>query len=259
MKFAIRLSYNGAPFCGWQLQKSGTTIQGELQNTLSMLLGTGISVTGAGRTDTGVNAVNYIAHFETPDEIRVDPEFLQYKLNAILPKAIAVHEICKAGESFHARFSAVSREYKYFIHRKKDPFIENFSYFCRYPLDLDKMNEAAALLAGRHDFRCFEKKGGGNQTSICTVYKAGWETYSPAHMSQLGYPAEEGDYIVFTVRADRFLRNMVRAIVGSLIDVGRGRHDTGWFRELISEGERSDAGESVPGKALFLCEVSYPE
>lgn len=259
MRFEIRLSYNGASFCGWQRQKTGKSIQGELQDTLSMLLGTGIEVTGAGRTDTGVNAVNYIAHFDAPETLTVDPEFLKYKLNAILPKGIAVHEISGASPDFHARFSAMSREYHYFLHRKKDPFMENFSYFCRYPLDMGKMNEAAAFLLGTHDFKCFEKTGGNNLTSLCTVFHAGWEPYSPVHVSMMGYPSEPGDYIVFRIGANRFLRNMVRAIVGSLIDVGRGKRDTDWFRQLIEDGTRSDAGESVPGKALFLSRVTYPD
>ena len=222
-----------------------------------MLQGCDISVTGAGRTDAGVNAVNYIAHFDVPDGIQADPEFLKYKLNAILPKAIAVHEVAPADGDFHARFSAVSREYRYFLHRKKDPFMENFSYFCVYPLDIDRMNRAAAMLIGEHDFKCFEKTGGNNLTSLCTVYEAKWEYYSPAHVSLMGYTAGPGDYLVFTIRANRFLRNMVRAIVGSLIDVGRGKRETEWFGNLIMNGSRSDAGESVPGKALFLSEVSY--
>ena len=258
MKFTIRLSYNGASFCGWQQQKNGTSIQGELQKALSMLLKCDVPVTGAGRTDAGVNAVNYLAHFEVSEGADVEPEFLEYKLNAILPKAITVHEIAPAGASFHARFSALSREYHYFIHRKKDPFMDSLSHFCVYPLDMEKMNSAAALLLGEHDFSCFEKTGGNNLTSVCTVYQACWKTYSPVHVSQMGYPAEEGDYMMFTVRANRFLRNMVRAIVGSLIDVGRGKKDTEWFRRLIESGSRSDAGESVPGKALFLSGVTYP-
>ena len=136
--------------------------------------------------------------------------------------------------------------------------MDSFSHFCVYPLDMEKMNSAAALLLGEHDFSCFEKTGGNNLTSVCTVYEACWKTYSPVHVSQMGYPAEEGDYMMFTVRANRFLRNMVRAIVGSLIDVGRGKKDTEWFRRLIESGSRSDAGESVPGKALFLSGVTYP-
>lgn len=259
MKFTIRLSYNGNSFCGWQLQKNGTSIQGELQKALSMLLKCDIPVTGAGRTDAGVNAVNYVAHFDVPETSEARPEFLKYKLNAILPKGIAVHEIIPVAEAFHARFSAVSREYHYFIHKKKDPFMENFSHLCIYPLDMDKMNGAASLLLGEHDFRCFEKTGGNNATSICTVYEASWSAYSPVHVSMMGYQAGPEDYIVFRIRANRFLRNMVRAIVGSLIDVGRGKRDIEWFRRLIETGTRSDAGESVPGKALFLSEVAYPD
>ena len=121
------------------------------------------------------------------------------------------------------------------------------------------MNAAAAFLSGTHDFSCFEKKGGNNVTSVCTVYEAGWKSYSPSHIGLLGYPATEEDYLVFTVRADRFLRNMVRAIVGSLIDVGRGKRSVEWFRELIGNGTRSDAGESVPGFALFLTGIGYPD
>ena len=259
MRFILRLSYSGASSCGWQQQKTGTSIQGELQKTLSMLLRCDIPVTGAGRTDAGVNAVNYIAHFDVPDGVQADPEFLKYKLNAILSREIAVHEIAPADADFHARFSALSREYHYFIHRKKDPFMESFSHFCVYPLNMERMNEAAAMLLGEHDFKCFEKTGGNNLTSLCTVYEAVWESYSPTHVSLMGYPAGPDDYIVFRIRANRFLRNMVRAIVGSLIDVGRGKRDTEWFGRLIESGSRSDAGESVPGKALFLSGVCYPD
>ena len=259
MKFTIRLSYNGNSFCGWQLQKNGTSIQGELQKALSMLLKCDIPVTGAGRTDAGVNAVNYVAHFDVPETAEARPEFLKYKLNAILPKGIAVHEIIPVAEAFHARFSAVSREYHYFIHKKKDPFMESFSWYCRYPLDMEKMNAAAKHILGQHDFSCFEKKGGNNLTSICTVSEAVWELWTPPHVSVLGYPHKNGDFIMFRIRADRFLRNMVRAIVGTLVDVGRGRHTPDWTAELIKSGDRSDAGESVPGNALFLSRIEYPD
>lgn len=259
MRFIIRLSYNGSTFCGWQQQRRDSSIQEELQKALSVLLESPVSVTGAGRTDTGVHAVNYIAHFDTGSDLPLDAEKLTYKLNAILPKSITIHKISETSADFHARFSAESREYHYFIHRKKDPFMENFSYYCRYPLDIGRMNEAAAFLIGEHDFSCFEKTGGNNVTSICTVTAARWDRYSPVHVSILGYPAGEDDYIVFTVRANRFLRNMVRAIVGSLVDVGREKRDVEWFRNLIATGSRSDAGESVPGNALFLSDVCYPE
>ena len=132
-----------------------------------------------------------------------------------------------------------------------------YSYLCPYRLDVEKMNRAARFLIGRHDFSCFEKTGGNSKTSVCTVSLARWETYSPTHVSLLGYPSEEGDYLVFTIRADRFLRNMVRAVVGSLLDVGRGRHPEEWIETLTGGGTRSEAGESVPGNALFLSKVNY--
>ena len=253
----IRLSYNGLTLSGWQRQNNAPSVQQELSHAISVLLGNETDVTGAGRTDARVNAVNYIAHFDTSGPIPFDATSLIYKINAILPKNITVHEILPCPDDFHARFSAISREYHYFIHLREDPFMESFSYRCRYPLDMERMNSAAAHLLGRHDFRCFEKTGSSNRTSICTVLEARWETYTPPHASILGYPSAPGDCIFFRIRADRFLRNMVRAIVGSLVDVGRGRHDPEWIAALIQSGTRSDAGESVPGHALFLNRVEY--
>lgn len=258
MRYRIRLSYNGLTLSGWQKQNNAPSVQQELSHAVSVLLGSETEVTGAGRTDARVNAVNYIAHFDTSGPIPFDATSLIYKINAILPKNITVHEILPCPDDFHARFSAISREYHYFIHLREDPFMESFSYRCRYPLDMERMNSAAAHLLGRHDFRCFEKTGSSNRTSICTVLEARWETYTPPHVSILGYPSAPGDCIFFRIRADRFLRNMVRAIVGSLVDVGRGRHDPEWIAALIQSGTRSDAGESVPGNALFLNRVEYP-
>ena len=257
MRYIIRLSYDGSVFCGWQIQSNDKTVQGDLEKALKTLTGHDVQVTGAGRTDSDVNAINYIAHFELPDEVRIDAAQLCYKLNAILPKEAAVHEVCETDSSFHARFDARSREYHYFIHFCKDPFCEKFSYRMRYPLDIARMNEAAAHLLGEHDFGCFEKTGGNNATSICTVTEAAWRTYRPNHVTLMGYPYSEGDYIVFRIKANRFLRNMVRAIVGSLIEVGRGKRSPEWIAELIAEGSRSDAGSSVPGKALFFSGASY--
>lgn len=259
MKYRIRLSYNGSEFSGWQIQPNAPSVQESIQHVLSILLNEEITVTGAGRTDTKVNAVNYVAHFETTSPDAVKAEWLCYKLNAMLPKGIAVHEVTQADESFHARFNARSREYKYFLHRRKDPFMERRSYFCPFVLDMDAMNEAASLLLGTHDFRCFEKVGGNNRTSICTITEAKWEPWTPDHVRMMGYPCEDGDYLVFTVRADRFLRNMVRAIVGTMLEVGRGKRQPEWISGLISSGTRSDAGQSVPGHALFLSEVRYGE
>ena len=257
MRYKIRLSYDGSAFCGWQIQNNARTLQGELEKALSTLLGSTIQVTGAGRTDSDVNAIGYIAHFDVPDEVSVEAAHLCYKLNAMLPREMAVHEVSVASEDFHARFDARMREYHYFIHFRKDPFCEKYSYRMRYPLDIEKMNEAAGHILGEHDFSCFEKVGGNNATSICTVTEAVWKTYRPMHADMMGFPCEEGDYIVFRIRANRFLRNMVRAVVGSLIEVGRGKKEPSWIAQLIESGSRSDAGSSVPGNALFFTGAEY--
>ena len=261
MRYSIRLSYDGSAFCGWQIQNNAVSVQGTIEAALSKLVGHPVQITGAGRTDTSVNAINYIAHFEIPSELSPARDFqaeqLCYKLNAMLPREIAVHEISEVSEDFHARFDAKSREYCYFIHFQKDPFAEKFSYRMRYPLDIEAMNKAAGHLLGEHDFSCFEKVGGNNTTSICTITEARWTTYRPNHVDLMGAPCAEGDYIVFRIRANRFLRNMVRAIVGSLIEVGRGKKDPTWIQELIKSGSRSDAGQSVPGNALFFCGAEY--
>ena len=257
MRYKIRLSYDGSAFCGWQIQPKDRTVQGDLEKALQTLTGAQIQVTGAGRTDTEVNAINYIAHFDLPEPGELDAERLSYKLNAILPRELVVHEVSTTEHEFHARFDARSREYHYFIHFTKDPFCEKFSYRMRYPLEIEKMNEAAKYLLGEHDFQCFEKTGGNNTTSICTVTEARWSTYRPTHAEMMGMEYSEGDYIVFRIKANRFLRNMVRAIVGSLIEVGRGKRQPDWIRELIESGSRSDAGSSVPGKALFFSGASY--
>ena len=258
MRYSITLSYNGSAFSGWQIQKGAPSIQETLEKALSTLLSEEISVTGAGRTDAGVNAVGYVAHFDSERAVdAVSGADFCYKLNAILPVSIRVHSILPATPEFHARFDAVSREYTYFLHRTKDPFAEGYSLWYGYPnLDFALMNELAQELLGTHDFSCFEKTGGNNKTSICTVTEARWVQYVPTHVSVLGYPSD--GYWYFRITANRFLRNMVRAVVGSLLDVGRGRHDAAWFRALLASGTRSDAGESVPAHALFLSRIDYP-
>lgn len=243
MRYKITLSYNGAPFCGWQIQPNAPSVQQTVNEALSTLLSSSINVTGAGRTDTEVNALYYVAHFDYNSAI--DAERLVYKLNAILPASIAVHSVEKVSDSFHARFDAKSREYTYYIHREKDPFANSFSYQYAYPgLDIDKMNEAASLLIGRKDFSCFEKTGADNRTSICEVTQASWTMDDSTHWS-------------FHIAADRFLRNMVRAIVGTLLEVGRGKRTVEEFKALLENGTRCDAGESVPGRALFLSGIKY--
>ena len=252
MRYSIRLSYDGSAFCGWQIQNNAISVQGTIESALSTLLGQTIQITGAGRTDTSVNAINYIAHFEIPEGTSFEAEHLCYKLNAMLPREITIHEISCVGDDFHARYDAKSREYCYFVHFVKDPFSEKFSYRMRYPLDIEAMNKACEHLLGEHDFSCFE-----NTTSICTITEASWSTYRPNHVELMGSPYTEGDYIVFRIRANRFLRNMVRAIVGSLIEVGRGKKDPAWITELIASKSRSAAGQSVPGNALFFCGAKY--
>lgn len=265
MRYSITLCYNGSGFCGWQSQPDASTVQDTLEDALGKLLHCRVSVTGAGRTDSGVNAIGYVAHFDVPEAI--DASIIGYKLNAILPPSIVVLELREAGDDFHARFNATRREYTYFLHRRKDPFVSSFSYQCLYSLDVGAMNRAAALLVGRHDFRCFQKVGADNKTSICDVMEAGWHSYTPDHCSITHFPVREGDYLYFRISADRFLRNMVRAVVGTLLDVGRGKSSEADFARLILPPEeepgaecrlsRSDAGESVPGHALFLSEVNY--
>ena len=262
MRYSLCLSYDGSAFCGWQIQPSSPSVQACLEGGLSRLLGRKVPVTGAGRTDTGVHAVGYIAHFDYDGMLPFEASDFTYKLNAMLPREVVVHSVSVVPDDFHARFSARRREYTYFIHRQKDPFLRSTSWLCGYPsLDFDAMNAACQFLLGTHDFSCFEKTGGDNKTSICTVYDAFWAPYIPSHMQimgQEGIPScQESQYWFFRIAADRFLRNMVRATVGTLIEVGRGKHSPEWVAELIASGTRGDAGESVPGHALFLNKVLY--
>ena len=242
MRYLLKLSYDGSQFCGWQIQPNDPSVQQKVEWALSTILGTKTTVTGAGRTDTGVNASCYYAHFDS--EKQLDIVQTRYKLNAILPSSIAISEVRKVADDFHARFDALRREYTYFLHREKDPFADKFSLLYSYPLDFDAMNEAAGYLLGEHDFSCFEKTGADNKTSICTVSEAAWYKKDDFHW-------------YFKIAADRFLRNMVRAIVGTLLEVGRGKRSATSVRELIENGTRCDAGQSVPGNALFLTEINY--
>lgn len=271
MRYSITFSYVGAGFCGWQKQPSDPSVQDCLENALSTLLGGDIPVTGAGRTDTDVNAIGYVACFDGPEGLAA--EDFRYKLNAILPRGVAVLSISPASQEFHARFDAARREYTYFLHRGKDPFIEKFSWQYGYPdVDFEAMNRAAELLVGTHDFSCFEKAGADNKTSVCTVYEAFWKPYTPSHIQIMGEVAAspEPQYWYFRISADRFLRNMVRAVVGTLLEVGRGKRPADSFAELVLPAPgpgialpkagtplRSLAGQSVPGHALFLSKVLY--
>lgn len=262
MRFFASISYDGAEYSGWQIQPNAPSIQDEIQKALSVLFGEKIAVMGAGRTDTGVNAIGFIAHFDIGNDLILkEPEKVIYKINAILPKGITIHGFKHVKDDAHARFDAESRTYKYFIHRPKDPFMNRYSWNCRFPLDMDSMNEAAKFLLGRHDFSCFEKMHGNSSSPFCTITNAKWSAYttSVSTRKDAELTSEANDYIVFTITANRFLRNMVRAIVGTLVEIGRGKRSPEWIREVMQSGDRCQAGQSVPGNALFLTDIRYPK
>ena len=243
MRFFVSVSYNGERYSGWQKQANSTGVQEVLEQAMSLALGSPIELTGAGRTDAGVSARGYIAHFDLNSAVK-EPASLLYKINAILPSDIVAHFIAPVAPGAHARFDATSRSYRYLVHTAKDPFAWH-SHYCKFRLDVGAMNRAAALLLGRHDFSCFEKTGSDNKTSICTVTRAQWT-------------ALDADHLQFDITADRFLRNMVRAIVGTLIDVGRGKVFAEDISVLLDARDRSRAGQSVPGEPLMLGGITYP-
>lgn len=242
MRRFIQLSYDGAAYHGWQKQPNARSVQQTLQEALSTLLQTDIEVVGAGRTDAGVSARMMVAHFETSKAC--DNEQLVYKLNKLLPHDIAVQRIWEVPDEMHARFSATSRTYHYYIHTRKDPFVRQYSWLVTFPLDFARMNEAASRLPDFDDFTSFSKVNTDTKTNLCNVTEARW--------------TREGENTWrFTITANRFLRNMVRAIVGTLIEVGRGRMTVDEFCQVIEQKNRCSAGDSVPGHALFLVDVSY--
>ncbi|MBO7594721.1 MAG: tRNA pseudouridine(38-40) synthase TruA [Salinivirgaceae bacterium] len=243
MRYFLVLDYNGANYCGWQRQPEQDTVQERIEKALSTLLRHETEITGAGRTDTGVHARNYVAHFDSDVEtLHTDADFL-YKLNCILPFDINIQRIAQMHPEAHARFDATRRTYKYYITTRKDVF--------RYPLthraknlDIEKMNAAAAKLLEYTDFTSFSKLNTDVKTNNCTIFEAQW--------------AESEGELVFTITANRFLRNMVRAIVGTLIEVGYGKLTSADFCRIIESKDRSQAGTSAPAQALFLERIEYP-
>ena len=241
-RYFIWLSYDGTNYHGWQVQPNGISVQGELQRVLSTLLRQDISITGAGRTDAGVHARVMAAHFEI--EADIDCKQLAYKMNRMLPQDIVVDRIEEVSLDMHARFSATERTYHYYIHTRKSPFERHYACEIHYPLDFEKMNEAGRILTTYEDFGAFCKAHSDVKTTLCNVTRAEW--------------IQTGDTTwYFVITANRFLRNMVRAVVGTLVDVGRGRLSLDEFRSVIEGKRRSDAGESMPGNALFLEDVKY--
>ena len=242
-RYFMHLAYNGAPYHGWQRQPNACSVQEELEKALSTVLRQPIAVTGAGRTDTGVNARCMYAHFDVEKEI-ADTHRLVASLNSIVGRDIAVYSIVRVADDAHARFDATSRTYKYFIGKQKSPFGYHFAWTPPYALDLEAMNTAASHLFDYTDFTSFSKLHTDVKTNICRIDYARWD--------------DEGDRLVFTVTADRFLRNMVRAIVGTLVDVGRHKITVEQFCQIIERKNRCEAGTSVPGNALFLWDITYP-
>jgi len=243
-RYFIKLSYKGTNFQGWQCQPGKTTIQGELNNALQLLLKEKVCLTGAGRTDSGVHAMNYIAHFDSESPEMENPINLVYKLNRFLSRSIIIHSIFLVDNESHSRFDAISRTYHYLVSTSKNPFLEEFSLHFHQNLDIESMNQACEILIRHKDFTSFSKLHGNNKTTICDVREAEWRQINP-------------DLIVFRITADRFLRNMVRAIVGTMLKIGTHKIPAIKMEEIIEKKERSLAGSSVQAKGLFLTDIRY--
>lgn len=241
-RYFIYFSYDGTAYHGWQIQPNANSVQAELQKALSILLRDEIQVVGAGRTDTGVHARMMVAHFDSMETI--DTQQLVYKLNRLLPRDISVDKVIPVSNDMHARFSATSRTYHYYIHRRKNPFLRAYSCELFFDIDIERMNEAASLLLEYSDFAAFCKSNSDVKTTICKVTEAKWVDDG------------NGEWH-FVITANRFLRNMVRAIVGTLIDVGRCRLTIQDFKSVVEGKSRSNAGESMQGNALFLENIEY--
>ncbi|SDL52130.1 tRNA pseudouridine38-40 synthase [Siphonobacter aquaeclarae] len=240
----IELAYNGSGYNGWQRQPNAVSVQEELEKGLSLLLREPINLIGSGRTDTGVHAAQQFAHFDREAPIE-DIPFLLFKLNHVLSQGIAVYRIFPVADTVHARFTATSRKYEYHIARRKTPFRPAMVYPLDMPLDIEAMNEAGKILLQHEDFQSFSLVKTQVKTFRCRITEARW--------------VEEGTELVFHVRADRFLRGMVRALVGTLLEVGRNRLSLAELEEIILAKDRRKAGRAVPPDGLFLMEVTYPE
>lgn len=242
MRYKLTLAYNGENYHGWQTQPNAPTVQETLERAFSLILRQNTSITGCGRTDTGVHAEYYVAHFDTYD-INGKIGDLVHKMNSFLPKDIAIYNIEPVGDDFNARFSAVKRSYRYWIHTRKDPFLDRSSWLVPYPIDIEKMNQGCEILKRYTDFASFCKAGSDNKTTICHISSAQW--------------TQDAHRIKFEISADRFLRNMVRAIVGTMVDLGLGKTSLADFEDIIKSHKRSSAGQSVPAKGLALVDIRY--
>jgi tRNA pseudouridine38-40 synthase len=243
MRYFIECSYRGTNYCGWQIQENANTVQAEIEKGLTLLLKNTTSIMGSSRTDAGVHARQQIAHFDVEDEITNLPN-LSYRLNKILPSDIAIKRIYKVEDNYHCRFEAISRKYEYHISTQKNPFQRGLYYEFANKLNIDLMNKACQTLFKHIDFECFSKIKTDVNTFNCTISEAYWQQ-------------EEDDLIVFYIKANRFLRGMVRAIVGTLLDVGLGKLSVDDFEQIILSKNRRNAGRAVPAEGLFLMEVNY--
>lgn len=237
----MRLAFHGAPFSGWQVQPSQKTVQGEIETALSSLLRENIGIQGAGRTDTGVHAANYVAHFEGPEGL--DVEELAYKLNRFLPSRLGVFEIVRTDKEFHARFSATSRSYRYVLQREKDVFTTDVAWYYQRPMDFERLNRAATSLYTGQDFSAFARLGSHSGSSVCQIQHARW--------------LNEGNQWIFEVRANRFLRNMVRSLVGTMVEHALDKRTWDSWESLLLGGSRADAGTSAPAHGLCFAGVTY--
>ncbi len=241
-RYALQFAYDGGSFHGYQIQPNAPSVQAELEEKLSLLLAEPIAITGSGRTDTGVHASHQIAHFDTNSVI--DSNFV-YRLNRMLSPALTAQAIYSVSNDFHARFDATSRIYEYRITRHKNPFLRDFAYWYEADLDLEAMNEAAQLLLHHTDFQCFSKVKTEVNTFDCTIMRAFWEM--------------RGDTLVFTIEGNRFLRGMVRAVVGTLLEIGMGKWTKDDLQRILESKSRQEAGRAVPAQGLHLVQVTYPE
>ena len=254
-RYFIHLAYNGANYNGWQTQPGLPTVQQTLETALSTLLRQPIAVVGCGRTDTGVHASDFYAHFVS-EELVVGSEELVFKLNNILPPDIAIFDIFPVADNAHARYDATARTYQYHVSDRRLPFRQG--QYCRiyFKPDIDKMNEAARVLMEYEDFTSFAKLHTQVKTNICHLTEARWD-FVPVSSCELGVRSEAEYEWVFTIRSNRFLRNMVRSVTGTLLDVGRGKLSIEGLREIIEKKDRCAAGVSMPACGLFLTKVEY--
>ena len=242
MRYFIDISYDGSNYHGWQIQPNADTVQYQINLAFSTILNEEINVLGAGRTDAGVHAKKMIAHFDTNQTI--DFEKFKYRINGFLKNDISLNDIYKVKEDAHARFSAISRTYEYRVSRTKNPFSVN-SYFLLRDLDFQSMKKACKFLHGSHDYTSFAKLHSENYTNNCEVYIANWK--------------EDENLLIFTIKANRFLRNMVRAIVGTLIEIGEGKISFSDIETILMSKDRAKAGYSVPANGLSLIDIEYPK